>query len=143
MKIDGLKRNQERNILIIGCGRLGATLASTFSERKLPVTIIDRKRENFRKLDPSFAGISIEGDATVMEVLMEAGVKNMSDVLVVTDNDNTNLFIAQMVKNVFQIEEVMIRIYDPEKQCIIKDSEIKTIFPAVLATEAVEKILNI
>lgn len=141
MKIKNIKLN--KNVLIIGCGRLGASIANTFSDKNMSVTIIDIQKDSFRKLSPSFLGLLMEGDGMDMDILEEANIRKADVVIVVTDNDNINILVSQIAKNIFEVEEVIIRLYDHEKECVCRDSNINTIFPALLSSSEVDKILMI
>lgn len=141
MKIKNIKSN--KNVLIIGCGRLGASIANTFSDKNMSVTIIDIQKDSFRKLSPSFLGLLMEGDGMDMDILEEANIRKADVVIVVTDNDNINILVSQIAKNIFEIEEVIIRLYDHEKECVCRDSNINTIFPALLSSSEVDKILMV
>lgn len=141
MKIKNIKLN--KNVLIIGCGRLGASIANTFSDKNMSVTIIDIQKDSFRKLSPSFLGLLMEGDGMDMDILEEANIRKADVVIVVTDNDNINILVSQIAKNIFEIEEVIIRLYDHEKECVCRDSNINTIFPALLSSSEVDKILMV
>lgn len=141
MKIKNIKSN--KNVLIIGCGRLGASIANTFSDKNMSVTIIDIQKDSFRKLSPSFLGLLMEGDGMDMDILEEANIRKADVVMVVTDNDNINILVSQIAKNIFEVEEVIIRLYDHEKECVCRDSNINTIFPALLSSSEVDKILMI
>ena len=141
MKIKNIKLN--KNVLIIGCGRLGASIANTFSDKNMSVTIIDIQNDSFRKLSPSFLGLLMEGDGMDMDILEEANIRKADVVIVVTDNDNINILVSQIAKNIFEVEEVIIRLYDHEKECVCRDSNINTIFPALLSSSEVDKILMV
>lgn len=141
MKIKNIKLN--KNVLIIGCGRLGASIANTFSDKNISVTIIDIQKDSFRKLSPSFLGLLMEGDGMDMDILEEANIRKADVVIVVTDNDNINILVSQIAKNIFEVEEVIIRLYDHEKECVCRDSNINTIFPALLSSSEVDKILMV
>ena len=133
----------EDYILIIGCGRLGASIANSLSIKNKSVTIIDENKDSFRKLASSFGGLALEGDATDLNILKEAEIEKCKVVISVTNNDNTNIMIAQMVKTMFSVDKVIARLYDPEKECIYKEFDVDTIFPSILSTNEVDKILNI
>lgn len=141
MKIKNIKLN--KNVLIIGCGRLGASIANTFSDKNMSVTIIDIQKDSFRKLSPSFLGLLMEGDGMDMDILEEANIRKADVVIVVTDNDNINILVSQIAKNIFEVEEVIIRLYDHERECVCRDSNINTIFPALLSSSEVDKILMV
>ncbi|OYP11715.1 potassium transporter TrkA, partial [Lachnotalea glycerini] len=85
MKINDIKDDYQ--ILIIGCGRLGASIANALSNRNRNVTIVDINKDSFRKLSPSFSGLSMEGDATDIKVLKEAEIIKADVLIAVTDND--------------------------------------------------------
>ena len=82
MKIKNIKLN--KNVLIIGCGRLGASIANTFSDKNMSVTIIDIQKDSFRKLSPSFLGLLMEGDGMDMDILEEANMITKKNVYVGT-----------------------------------------------------------
>lgn len=141
MKINEIR--DDYRVLIIGCGRLGASIANKLSNRNKNVTIVDINKDSFRKLSPSFGGLSMEGDATEIELLNEADIKKADVVIAVTDNDNVNILITQMAKSIFEVKEVIARLYDPEKECVYKECNIHAIFPALLSASEVERILDI
>lgn len=130
------------SVLIIGCGRLGASIANTLSNRDKDVTIVDISKDSFRKLSPSFGGLSLEGDATNIEILKEAQIEKADVVIAVTNSDNINIMVAQMAKKIFSVHEVISRLYDSEKECVYKEYGIQTIFPSVLSANEVDKILK-
>ena len=129
--------------IIVGCGRLGATLANALSAEGKNVVIIDRNEEAFRKLSLSFGGIAMVGDATEEQTLTEANIRKASTVVVVTNNDNTNIFIAQIVKEMHHIPHVIARLYDPERECVYHEFGIETICPSVLSAKEIDKFLNV
>ena len=129
-------------IIIVGCGRLGANLANTLSNNGENVIIIDRDQDAFRKLSPSFGGITVIGDATEITVLDQAEIERAKAIVALTNNDNTNIMVAQLAKELFNIGEVIARIYDPERECVYLDFDIETICPAVLSMKEIDKMLS-
>lgn len=129
-------------IIIIGCGRLGASIANTLSERNKNVTIIDVDKNSFRKLSSSFGGLALEGNGTDIDILNEARISQCSVMVMVTDNDNTNIMIAQMAKEMFKVNKVIARLYDSERECVYKEFNIDTILPSVLSVNEVNKVLK-
>ena len=127
---------------MIGCGRLGANLANTLSDNGGNVLIIDKNKDAFRKLAPSFGGLSIAGDATDLDVLQEAQISRASVVVAVTDSDNANIIVAQIARELFHIRRVIARLYDPERECVYREFGIDTICPAVLSAKEIDKILS-
>ncbi len=136
------KKKSNDYTIIIGCGRLGATLANRLSDEGYDVLIIDRKKESFRKLSPSFGGIALAGDATNIAVLHESEIEKATVVISVTDSDNTNIMIAQIAKEIFNKEDVIARLYDPELKCICQEYGIDTICPAILSINEINQLLT-
>ena len=130
-------------IIIIGCGRLGANLANTLSDGSGNIIVIDRNPDAFHKLTPSFSGIAMTGDATEMYVLNNAKIEKAAAVISVTNNDNTNIMVAQIAKKLFNIRRVLARLYDPERESVYLEFGINIIPPAVLSTNDIDKLLNI
>ncbi|MDR1705372.1 MAG: TrkA family potassium uptake protein [Clostridiales bacterium] len=128
--------------IIAGCGRLGANLANRLSEEGLGVIIIDLTADAFRKLSPSYSGLTLVGDATYINVLCEAGIERASAVVTVTNYDNTNILVAQIAKKMFGIEHVIARLYDPEREFVYRDFKIDTISPAVLSMKEIDKLMH-
>lgn len=141
----GFLRKMEKDAytIIVGCGRLGANLANTLSDGGESVLIIDMNKEAFRKLSPSFGGIVMAGDATNTHVLDEAQIGKATAVISVTNNDNTNIMVAQLAKEIFGIQHVIARLYDPERECVYREFGIDTICPAVLSAKEIDKLLKI
>ena len=128
--------------IIVGCGRLGANLANALSDSGKSVVIIDKNPEAFRKLSSSFGGIVMTGDATDMLVLKNAEIGKSMAVISVTNNDNTNIMIAQLAKELFNIPQVIARLYDPDRECVYREFGIDTICPAILSVNEINKLLR-
>lgn len=142
MKIQINKQKNENYTIIIGCGRLGANLANTLSDNGEDVLIIDKNKEAFRKLSPAYGGLSLNGDATDLDILQEAQINNATTVIAVTNNDNANILVAQIAREIFHIERVIARLYDPEREYVYHEFGIDTICPAVLSVKEIDKILS-
>ena len=136
------KKADENYTIVIGCGRLGANLANTLSDEGGNILIIDKSKDAFRKLSPSFGGLSITGDATDLDVLEEAHINKASVVVAVTNSDNANIMVAQIARELFQIKRVIARLYDPEREFVYQKFGIDTICPAILSAKEIDKILS-
>lgn len=136
------RSSNEKYIIIIGCGRLGANLANTLSDNGGNVLIVDKDKESFRKLSPSFGGITLAADATDLDVLQEAQFGKADVVVAVTNNDNVNIMAAQIAREQFQIQRVIARLYDPDREYVYREFGIDTICPAVLSVKEINKILS-
>lgn len=135
-------KKQSSYTVIIGCGRLGANLANTLSEEGENVLILDKEKDSFRKLPSSFGGLAVEGDGTDLDTLKAADVQRADTVIAVTNNDNSNIMIAQIAKECFSVKKVISRLFDPERECVYQELGIDTICPAVLSANEIDKLLN-
>lgn len=136
------KKDEKKYVVIIGCGRLGASLAAEIYGQGNDVCIADRDRDAFRKLDSSYGGLTETGDAADLETLSRASVEKADCLILVTDNDNINIMISQMAESLFHTKKIVCRLYDPEKECIYRGTGIETICPAVLSAREIEKLLG-
>jgi len=137
------KNGKDRYTIIVGCGRLGASLANILSEKGESVLVIDQNKDAFRKLSPSFSGMTMTGDATYLNVLHDAEMEASTAVVSVTNYDNTNILIALIAKEMFGIKHVIARLYDPEREFVYDEFNIDTISPAELSMKEIDKLLNI
>lgn len=128
--------------LIIGSGRLGASLANDLSEQGGNVIVVDRDKSSFRKLSPSFGGLTVTGDATNLNILNEAQIKKAKTVIVVTNDDNVNIMISQMAKELFGKQHVISRLYDPDRQSVYEGFDIDLIYPAILSVNEINRLLK-
>lgn len=129
-----------KSIMIIGCSRFGAHIASTLSLQNKHVVIIDSDHDSFDKLSESYSGYTIYGDGTDLNVLIEAGIKNADMVVAATNNDNVNVMISQISSKIFHIKNVVSRLYDFEKEIVYHDLNVDIIKPAKLTLDAFENI---
>ena len=143
MKLMGKEKKTGGYTIIVGCGRLGANLANTLSDSGSKVTVIDKNPDAFRKLSPSYGGIVMTGNATDLLILENAEIEKASTVVAVTNNDNTNIMLAQLAKEMFGIEQVIARLYDTDRECVYHEFGIDTICPAVLSEKEVDRLLGV
>ncbi len=129
-------------IIIIGCGRLGANLANTLSDNNGNVLIMDTCKESFRRLSSNFGGLSVVGDGTDLDALESAQIQKASAVIAVTNDDNTNIMVAQLARDMFRVDRVIARLYDADRDTVYQEFGIDTICPAVLSAKEVDKLLE-
>ena len=129
-------------IIIVGCGRLGATLANTLSDNNGNVLIMDTENSSFRRLASNFGGLSVVANGMDLDDLKNAQIKKASAVIAVTNHDNTNIMVAQLARDLFHVNKVIARLYDPERESVYQDLGIDTICPAVLSAKEADKFLE-
>lgn len=123
-------------IVIVGCGRLGSTLANQLSAVGHRVVIIDRDEAAFDKLSAEFSGFRVVADAVEFHTLKEARISQADGLFATTTEDNINLMVAQVAAKIFQIRLVVARVYDPVRESMYQDFGIKTISPTQLSVES-------
>jgi trk system potassium uptake protein TrkA len=117
------------NILIMGCGRVGARLATLLDEDGHKVTILDNDTYSFRRLPPSFSGTALFGNGTDEDTLKKAGIEEADVFVAVTQGDNRNVMACQIAKHVFNVSRVVSRIYDPLREEMYSALGLETISP--------------
>ena len=117
------------NVVIMGCGRVGAQLAALLEEDGHKVTILDRDTYSFRRLPSAFKGTPLVGDGTDEESLKKAGIEEADAFVAVTKGDNRNVMAAQIAKDVFNVPKVVCRIYDPLREELYHTLGLDTISP--------------
>jgi trk system potassium uptake protein TrkA len=115
------------HIVIMGCGRVGSTLARSLEKRGHTVAVIDLDVESFRRLGPDFAGKTVKGVGFDREVLLEAGIEQAEGFAAVSSGDNSNILSARVVRETFSVENVVARIYDPGRAEVYERLGIPTV----------------
>ena len=96
----------------MGCGRVGSSLARGLEKRGHTVAVIDIDGDAFRRLGPDFAGRTVKGVGFDREVLLEAGIETADGFAAVSSGDNSNILSARVVRETFNVDNVVARIYD-------------------------------
>ena len=115
------------HIVIMGCGRVGSTLARSLEKRGHTVAVIDQNTEAFRRLGPDFDGQTIKGVGFDREVLTEAGIERAEAFAAVSNGDNSNILAARVVRETFDVHNVVARIYDPGRAEVYERLGIPTV----------------
>lgn len=130
----------KKNTVIIGSGECGSTTASILSKQGNNIYIVDKNEKEFENLDKSYSGFFIEKEITD-DISLKNIIDEKIDVLViVTGDDNVNIFLSLIAKNVLKIETVITRLYDEEKNFLL-DNEIEIFYPSLLAIDKIKSYL--
>jgi len=131
------------HVIIVGCGRVGASTAAELARMGHGVAVVDRNAGAFRLLPQGFAGKSVTGTGFDREVLEEAGIAEADALVAVTSGDNTNIVAARVAKEVYRVPDVVARIYDPQRADIYRRYGIQTFAPTAWSTgKIVEFIIS-
>jgi trk system potassium uptake protein TrkA len=117
-------------VVIMGCGRVGAQLATILDREGHDVTVLDIRGSQFERFLPDdFGGQKLVGDGRDQDVLRDAGVEGADAFVSCTAGDNRNVMAAQMAKVIFNVPRVVCRIYDPLREEMYKMLGLRTISP--------------
>jgi len=123
------------NVLVIGSGRVGSTVARELQAEGWSVTVVDEKDEALGRLGEHWPGTFIVGHGMDANVLLEAGIEEADAVVVATNGDNTNLVIGQVAQRRFGVECVVVRILDPARAKFYSDQGMRIICPTKTAID--------
>ena len=115
------------HIVIMGCGRVGSTLAHILEDKGHQVAIIDQSPEAFRRLRGGFKGRRVTGFGFDRDVQIEAGIEQASAFVAVSSGDNSNIIAARVARETFGIDNVVARIYDPRRAEVYQRLGIPTV----------------
>ncbi len=125
------------HVVIMGCGRVGSTLAVELEAAGHSVSIIDQSREAFRRLGPDFKGITVSGVGFDRDILREAGIERAQAFAAVSNGDNSNILAARVARELFSVEKVVARIYDPGRAGIYQRLGIPTVATVLWTTDQI------
>src|SRR5664279_945034 len=115
------------HVVIMGCGRVGSTLADSLEELGHSVAVIDIDAHAFRRLSPHFRGRKIHGVGLHRSVLEESGIRQAGAFAAVSSGDNSNIIAARVARETFGVENVVARIYDIRRAEIYQRLGIPTV----------------
>jgi trk system potassium uptake protein len=121
--------------LIIGCGRVGSTIALQLHKEGWEVTVIDENEDALSRLGENWPGAFLVGHGMDTEVLREAGIEEMDALVASTDGDNTNIVIGQVAQKRFGIQCVVARILDPARADFYAARGLRTVSPTKTAID--------
>jgi trk system potassium uptake protein len=115
------------HFVIMGCGRVGSSLAVSLEDKGHDVAVIDQDGAAFRRLGTSFKGRRVEGVGFDRDTLREAGIEQAYAFAAVSSGDNSNILAARVARETFGIENVVARIYDPGRAEVYQRLGIPTV----------------
>ncbi len=115
------------HVVILGCGRVGSTLAQSLLRREHSVSVIDQDATAFVRLGEDFAGQTVNGIGFDRDTLTEAGIERADAFAAVSSGDNSNIIAARVARETFGVERVVARIYDPKRAEVYERLGIPTV----------------
>ena len=123
------------NALVIGCGRVGSSIALQLDREGWDVTAVDEKEEALSRLGDHWSGGFVLGHGMDIEILRQAGIEEADAVVVATDGDNTNIVIGQVAQKRFANQCVVVRLLDPARAGFYREQGMRTVCPTSNAIE--------
>src|SRR5919199_874314 len=122
-------------VLVIGCGRVGSTIAKRLAGEGWDVTAVDGKESALSRLGEGWGGGFVVGPGVGTHVLREAGIEEADAVVVSTDGDNTNIVIGQVAQKRFGIDCTVVRVLDPARADFYAQHGLRTVCPTSTAID--------
>jgi trk system potassium uptake protein TrkA len=130
------------NIIVVGCGRVGAQLAPLLEQAGNHITVIDKSASAFGRLPEHFGGTCVHGSGFDRDDLAQAGIERAGALAAVTAGDNTNILSARIAREVFDVPHVVARIYDPRRAVIYERLGIPTVATVTWTTDQIVRRLD-
>lgn len=128
------------NIIIVGCGRVGVELALSIHQNHL-VTMIDPNPHSFDRLGLHFSGRTVQGEGLDRDTLMRAGIETADALAAVTASDNVNVIVARIARDIFHVQRVVTRVYNPRRQAIYEKLNLQTVSSSSWGAHQIEQLL--
>ena len=123
------------NVVIIGSGRVGSSIAKLLQSEGWDVTVIDEKEEALNRLGANWPGGFVVGHGMDTEILHKAGIEDADAVVVATNGDNTNIVIGQVAQKRFDNQCVVVRLLDPARAEFYRQRGLRVVCPTETAIE--------
>lgn len=115
------------HFVIMGCGRVGASLARSLERIGHDVAVVDQDPIAFRRLGSEFSGRRVAGVGFDRDTLIQAGIEDAYALAAVSSGDNSNILAARVARETFGVEHVVARIYDPDRAQVYQRLGIPTV----------------
>lgn len=129
------------HIIVIGCGKVGSSLAQALAEEGHDIVIVDSDSKAFRALEPDFNGITITGVPIDQDVLKQAGIETADILAAVTPDDNVNIMACQVAREIFKVPRVIARIYNPAREHVFHEFGLDTICPTNITVDTIRSMM--
>jgi trk system potassium uptake protein TrkA len=128
------------NVIIVGCGRVGVELALAL-HRGNGVAVVDPEPRAFDRLGPAFSGRTVQGDGLDRDTLQRAGIESAHALAAVTASDNVNAIVARVARDVFGLQRVVTRLYNPRRLPIYEKLGLQTVSSSAWGAQRIEQLL--
>ncbi len=128
-------------IIIVGCGRMGAELAHRLYQQKHHVVVVDQNAAAFDNLHPDFRGRTIEGDTLAQDVLERAGIEQADGLASLTNSDIVNAVVGHIARTIYRVPKVTVRNYDARWQVLHEIFGLQMVSSVIWGAQRIEELL--
>ena len=136
-----MAHSAREDIVIVGCGRVGVELAWTVARHGHTVSVMDANSKAFDRLGPDFRGRTVLGDALDYGALKRAGIESAHGLAAVTASDSANIVVARVARDLFKVEHVVARVYEPTRAPIYEMLGLQTVASTSWGAQRIEQLL--
>jgi len=136
-----MAHSAREDIVIVGCGRVGVELALSVHRQGHTVSVMDANSKAFDKLGPDFRGRTVLGDALDYGALKRAGIETAHGLAAVTASDSANIVVARVARDIFKVEHVVARVYEPTRAPIYEMLGLQTVASTSWGAQRIEQLL--
>ncbi len=129
-------------VVVVGCGRVGSTLAYQLFQKGHQVTVVDQLAAAFENLPADFGGRTVEGDVLDQDVLRRAGLTEAEGLAAVTNVDSVNAVVAYVARTVYNLPNVVVRNYDPRWRLVYEAFALQLVSSASWSAQRIEELLS-
>ena len=129
-------------VIILGCGRVGATVADILDAEGHEISVIDPDPESFRRLSPGFRGRAVVGVGIDEALLRRIGIEQADAFVALTEGDNTNVMASQIAKHIFSVPHVISQVKDPFRGETYQLLGITTVCPTLIGADAIRDVIE-
>lgn len=130
------------NIIVVGCGRVGAELAYRLFINGHRVCVIDHSQDAFRGLPPDFRGRTMEGDVLSEAVLHRADIAHADALAAVTSSDSLNGVVGRVARTIYNVPIVAVRNYDPQRRELVEAFGMQVVSSSSWGAQRMEELLE-
>ncbi len=129
-------------VVIIGCGKVGAKFAQVLSQEGHEIVIVSSDSKLFRNLTPDFDGVTLTGVPIDQDVLKNAGIETADALVAVTEDDNVNIMVCQVAREIFKVPKVIARIYNPAREHVFHEFGLDTFCPTDITVNVIRAMIS-
>jgi trk system potassium uptake protein len=130
-------------IIVIGCGHIGSMVAKELANQNHNVVVIEREEERLKALGGGFNGMPILGIEYDYDNLLQAGIDKADVVLALTDDDNLNITVSLVAKQIFKVKRVIAEVIDLERRELYDQLDIETFSPVKMGVNTLLSRMDI